>query len=190
MKKYEGWNVYDYFEWLLEKIDDPVAENHTELLKDLHNIPFRWKLHRDEFRAYDGINLRPMYMKEKGITDNGYIFTEYRDTECSMLEMMIALAEYFSYDVIGASYKTTAQWFWSMANNLGLLEATDYNYSPEYVRDKIRVFTDRAYAKNGEGGMFPLKHPSKDQRTVEIWYQLSEWFKENYWENERNEEFY
>lgn len=188
---YKGWNIYDYYQWLLEKINGPIAEDHTMLLRDLHNMPFKWVLHRDEFRAKDGMELRLDYMEENGLTNTAdYIFTEYKDTECSVLEMMIALAEYFSKDVVGSSYRSTAQWFWMMIKNLGLLDMTDYNYSPTLVKRHIDTFIDRTYSRNGEGGMFPLRNPSRDQRTVEIWYQLSEWFKENFWDLNGNDQFY
>ena len=34
--------------------------------------------------------------------------------------------------------------------------------------------------QDGFGGLFPLKHAKKDQRKVEIWYQLQNWLMENY----------
>ena len=38
----------------------------------------------------------------------------------------------------------------------------------------------REYSDNGHGGLFPLKNPKKDQRKVEIWYQMTEYINENY----------
>ena len=191
MSSYKGWNVYDYYQWLLEKVEDPIAENHTLLLRDLHNIPFRWSIHMDMYRAKSGINLRADYLEEAGlIGTSDYIFTEYETTECSVLEMIVALAECFSRDVIGTSYKSTAQWFWIMIGNLDLLVAVDEHYSPDYVRDRVKVFIDRAYQRNGVGGMFPLKRPSKDQRGVDIWHQISEWFRENYLDIENDRLIY
>lgn len=188
---YKGWNIYDYYQWLIAKVEDPIAENHTMLLRDLHNIPFKWSIHMDLYRAKGGVSLRADYMEEMGLTNSSdYIFTEYEDVACSVLEMAIALAECFSRDVIGTSYKSTAQWFWIMMDNLELLVATDDHYLPEYVQDRVEVFIDRTYQRNGVGGMFPLKHPSRDQRDVDLWYQLSEWFKENYWDIGNNRRIY
>ena len=43
---------------------------------------------------------------------------------------------------------------------------------------------ERRYKRSGEGGLFPLKNAAKDQRKVEIWYQLSSYLLENYVDNE------
>ncbi len=55
---------------------------------------------------------------------------------------------------------------------------------------------ERTYKRNGEGGLFPLRgpkccgdvlieegvYPLRDQRGVEIWYQMCDWMLENYME--------
>jgi hypothetical protein len=33
----------------------------------------------------------------------------------------------------------------------------------------------RTYDRRGHGGLFPLQRSNRDQRRVEIWYQLSEY---------------
>jgi len=38
----------------------------------------------------------------------------------------------------------------------------------------------RRYSKTGKGGLFPLKHPKKDQTEVEIWYQMQQYVMENF----------
>lgn len=180
---YKGWRQYGYFQWLLEKVNAPIAESHTLLLRDLHDIPFTWKVPLDVNRARDGINLRYIYLEEIGKLDDPYEDFDFTENGigCSVLEMLISLTERFATDVVGVGYKTTAEWFWILMENLDLIRCTDEHYSPDYVRQQVKIFLDRLYDSNGKGGLFPLSHSSKDQRRVEIWYQLSDWFNEKYW---------
>lgn len=171
---YKGWRVFDYYQWLIEKINCPLAEDHTLLLNELHDIPFRWSVEHDENRARDGLDLRYIYMEEKGYPVDESI-------SCSVLEMLIALAERFSKDVVGERYINTKEWFWIMMDNLDLLRCTDERFSEDYVRQQISIFLDRKYTRHGNGGMFPLNDVKGDQRKMEIWYQISQWFYENYW---------
>lgn len=187
MKKetvYRGWREFGYYEWLLEKVNSPIAEDHTLLLRDLFNTPFTWKLKRDANRAKDGCELRFEYLSDIGApsSEYEYLHLHENDIACSVLEVLIAMAERFCYDIIGKEFKPASEWFWTMLDNLDLLDACDYNYSGDYVHRQIAIFLDRKYRKDGTGGMFPLKHPDGDQRKVELWYQFSAWFNENYWE--------
>ena len=94
-----------------------------------------------------------------------------------MLEMLVALADRMSYYADG-------DWFWEMIENLGLLPYNDSNfYDDKYVGNysvsRILVtFLGRKYLKNGTGGLFPLQHTRKDQRRVELWYQMCEYLEE------------
>lgn len=180
---YRGWRQYDYFQWLLEKVNAPIAETHTLLLRDLHNIPFTWTIPMDANRARDGINLRYIYLEEIGMLDDPYEGFDFNEQgiACSVLEMLISLTDRFASEVIGIGYKTTADWFWILMENLDLLRCTDEKYDSLYVRQQVNFFMNRLYDRNGTGGLFPLKESTKDQRKVEIWYQLSDWFNEHYW---------
>lgn len=178
--QYKGWREYDYYEWLMEKIDCPKAENYTLLLRDLHNIPFTWSVPMDRNRALDGIELRQRYLDEENVSPYRYDEEELMETNCSCLEMMIAMAERFCIDVIGEQFRSTKEYFWLMVDNLQLDKATDDNYDPAYVRQQANNMIFRKYGYSGNGGMFPLSSPTKDQRNVELWYQLCEWFEERY----------
>jgi hypothetical protein len=48
------------------------------------------------------------------------------------------------------------------------------------VNQILTNLVERTYQKNGKGGLFPLKQPAKDQRRVEIWYQMAAYLNENY----------
>ena len=69
----------------------------------------------------------------------------------------------------------TGQWFWGMIVNLGLGGMYGANYDPVTVDQIISRFLDRAYDYDGKGGLFTVRAPRKDMRTVEIWYQMN-WY--------------
>ena len=66
----------------------------------------------------------------------------------------------------------TGQWFGGMIDNLGLGSMYDENFDRDYVDEKIGIFLNRDYERNGKGGLFTVKHCKYDLRTVEIWYQM------------------
>ena len=37
-----------------------------------------------------------------------------------------------------------------------------------------------SFGNDGVGGFFPLKYPKRDQKYLEIWYQLEDFVLENY----------
>ena len=58
--------------------------------------------------------------------------------------------------------------------NLGLNHCSDKRrLTYEEVNDVLDRVIWRTYRWDGHGGLFPLNEPEKDQREVEIWYQLS-----------------
>lgn len=181
---FKGWRQYGYYEWLIEQVNSQISETHTMLLDKLHNIPFTWKIRMDENRANDGMNLRYIYLEEAGIVDES-IDNEYFSSygyDCSVLEMLIALTRRFSKDVVGESFMTCADYFWVIIENLDLIRYTDKHFDEDEVDDKIYIFLNRLYNKDGEGGAFPLNETKSNQRNVEIWYQMCEWFNEKYWQ--------
>jgi hypothetical protein len=96
------------------------------------------------------------------------------EMDCSVLEMLIALAQRAAFEDGG----TIRDWFWEMLSNAGIhmAETTDKNFDKN-VASKVEFILkrvmDRRYGWNGYGGFFPLNHPKEDQRKVEIWYQLN-----------------
>lgn len=76
-------------------------------------------------------------------------------------------------------------YFWQMVKNLGLYQYDDASYGSildagEKVRMILNIFLNREYRYSGEGGLFPLADPDRDQRDVEIWYQMNAYLQENY----------
>lgn len=172
----------DYFEWLCELIHaDQGDKSWWILMKDLHNKKFYSLIPHDENRAFDGLELREDYLRELWYPKYYEI-----DGECSVLEMLIGLARRIDYETVDPytddQDDKTVYWFWEMIDNLGLLMFDDESYV-EYggmyqVNKILKNFVERRYSRNGKGGLFPLNHSGKDQRRVEIWYQMSAYLNE------------
>ena len=161
------------------------------LLRQLHTKEFHWTVPNDDNRAKDGCMLREkFYQLDDGptvtyIKDHGE--SDILEGPCSMLEMLVALADRY-YDLVIENDKVTVETcFWDMIKNLKLDIYTDESYvdlgGNLPVDDILDVLLERRYDKNGVGGLFPLNKADKDQRKVEIWYQLSAYLMENNGEN-------
>lgn len=96
-----------------------------------------------------------------------------------MLEMILGLARRASFEDDG----DTREWFWRLLENLDIARYTDmvcsrYPCNQEIERVLNRVIY-RVYEDDGHGGLFPLRYPDRDQREVELWYQLSAYLLEH-----------
>lgn len=163
-----------YFNWLCAKVtlDPRREEEYWCLLRKLHTTEFAWFLIGDDNRAEDGKELRREFLLQADIPDN----VEWRTVlGCSVLEMLIALGRRGEWLAGGHTYL----WFWRFIENLGLSTYTDPGYDDEFVSLVLEDLVWRRYQPNGEGGIFPIRNPSEDQRQVEIWYQFSEYLAEN-----------
>lgn len=165
-----------YFEWMCSLVcgeNQSKKVSYRKLMRHLHNTEFYYIIPMDGNRAEDGIDLR--YRFGKMNCYDSRMIASYLDVRpCSVLEMMIALSvrceEHIMEDPdLG---DRTGQWFWNMIVNLGLGSMTDSKYNADYVDDILHRFLEREYGRNGEGGLFSVKHPRQDMRSVDIWYQM------------------
>lgn len=163
-----------YFNWLCEQV---VTNNRTTasksfntLLATLHNNDFVWQLVGDDNRSEDGKELRVEFLLASYAPDNLRWRTGH---SCSVLEMLIALARRAEYMCEGVTAK---EWFWEFIDNLDLKDCNDASgMSPEDINEFLAPFIWRQYNADGSGGIFPLKEPLRDQRGVELWYQLCDY---------------
>lgn len=173
-----GWRLFDYFQWLLEKIDgfkEPYF-HYNLLLNELHDIKFEWSIERDENRSVDGKELRFIYMEEENIAD---IF--YKDAPCTVLEVLIGLSIRCYEDIMwGDETFKPADLFWIMIENLDLMRCDDEHFSRDYIHQQVEKWLKRGYKFNGIGGPFPLKKAHRDQRKVELWFQMCGYLNENF----------
>ena len=110
----------------------------------------------DANREEDGIDLRYRFITEVGIPKNYQEVYAYLDGPCSVLEMMIALAIRCEESIMDDPDigDRTSEWFWLMMKNLGLDYMSDRKFDRDIAEEKISIFLDRRYKRNGEGGLF------------------------------------
>lgn len=170
----------EYFEYLYQIVcgEDIIAKlSWRSLLWHLFNTPFRISyIQMDENRARDGINMRYRFGDDAQYPRN-VIYSCLGDDECSVLEMMIALAIRMEDEIMASSEfgDHTSLWFWSMIGSLGLNAMTDFEYNFDDVEFILDRFMDREYGPDGEGGLFYIPECQKDLRHIEIWYQMCEY---------------
>lgn len=165
--------INDYFEWLWNFTKCRGHSQNRKIITLLHNIEFRYSIPMDANREEDGIDLRYRFMTEVGIPKNYQEVYGYLDGPCSVLEMMIALAIRCEESIMDDPDigDRTSEWFWLMMKNLGLDYMSDRKFDRDIAEEKISIFLDRKYKRNGEGGLFVI-NGRRDLRKVEIWYQM------------------
>jgi hypothetical protein len=167
----------DYFGWLVEQTDISRSRKpknqYWQLLHQLNATPFRWHVHNDDNRNEDGKELRDEYLSIRGMHEIEDIWI---DAPASFLELLIGLSRRLYFN---ADYGIAGEWFWKMLENLDLQHFNDVQYNSDKffveseVEEALERVNERSYSYEGRGGLFPLRKPSRDQRRVELWYQLS-----------------
>ena len=167
----------EYFNWMFNLISIPNRRgyyaSHRFLLRYLHEVDFVYTMPMDANRADDGISLRYRFGSEKGYSQ-ALIASDLDVMPCSMLEMMVALASRCEEHIMDDPDvgNRTWLWFWEMIDSLGLDGMNNANFDFRYVDDILNRFVDREYDSSGKGGLFHVNDPSKDMRTLDIWYQM------------------
>lgn len=162
-----------YFNWLYAKVSNPRHRTPSltfdTLFKTLHNIEFVWLLSGDDNRAEDGKELRREFLIMGEIPDD----IEWRtQIPCSVFEMLIAFSKTADKNTGIPFY----EWFWEFLRNLNLSEANDASgVEPGEIMEVIEMFLWRNYERNGDGGLFPLREPNRDQTEIEIWDQFCDY---------------
>lgn len=166
-----------YLEWLYEQVGRQGSvrrRTHWKLLKQLYATEFEWMVPNDDNRVEDGRELRYEFVTAARLPR---VEASWMGLGCSVLEMLIALSRRLSFEAEGEP----RDWFWTLMANLDLDQYNDAEYDGfiTEIDKKLRRLVMRQYRRDGKGGLFPLNHPEKDQRDVEIWYQLSAYLIEN-----------
>jgi hypothetical protein len=165
-----------YLTWLYSQIGSVKLKNRARsywrLARKLYTIEFVWLVPNDDNRVEDGRDLRFIFLEESGMD----VDTAWMDLGCSFLEMLIGLSRRLSFEAEGEP----RDWFWHLMDTLELRECNDRaNWPDEHVEEICSRVIFRTYAPDGVGGLFPLQHPQKDQRNVELWYQMSAYLLEH-----------
>lgn len=168
-----------YLRWLIARVKGTT--NYSKVLAMMHDTRFEYVIPQDRYRESDGRNLRRMYADERGfeITDEDLSYP------ASLLEVMVSLSDTMSMNVLYDEDNPDALpylYFGEMMENCGLANYTN-SYLENLSKAQAREFVDgickkvmyRRYSRNGEGGLFPIPGCRKDQRKIELWYQMNEY---------------
>lgn len=164
----------DYFDWMYDKVRQPhETKMYTKLFEYLNNTEFTVIIPMDYNRLEDGRNLRYIFAYETGFHSSA-ISEAFSGMPCSVLEMMVALANRCEDSIMtNTNYgDRTWVWFWDMISTLGLSDMDDEHFVPLKVSHAMYRFLNRTYEPNGKGGLFEIHDGSKDMRQIEIWYQM------------------
>lgn len=167
-----------YLTWLYGKVasveEQDMSQTYWRLARLCYKKEFVWTVPHDDNRAEDGKDLRSEFYGDKRLEG---VDEAWMNMGCSMLEMFVSLARAadFEYE------KNPRVWFWEMMNNCRLSQFADNeSFSDEQVDAILEKLIWRTYQPDGRGGLFPLESPDRDQRKVEIWYQLQAYLLERY----------
>jgi len=165
-----------YLVWLCGLINSREYEERLHASKrmfdGLFEEPFFDYIPNDDNRAAEGRGLRDRYTRETAQQINRRLYMG----SCTLLEMLVALAHRYAWEVVGLDEtveENVPPSFWTMIDNLEL-NPTHKNLG------RLSIFNKREYERNGKGGLFPLHRPEHDQREIEIWYQLMAYLRENH----------
>lgn len=164
-----------YFEWLTSQIEFNSTKTYLGLLDHLHNTEFVWVVPNDDNRVYDGLDLRSEFIDGT----HGWALDEIlrlpimTGEGASVLEVLIGLSRRVAFICGGEA----PWWAWQLMGNLGLYKFSDpmTRRKTDQLNEILEALIWRTYARNGEGGFFPLNDPKEDQTKVEIWYQLNQY---------------
>lgn len=152
-----------YFNWLY-KISFGESREWYDVMLDLDEVAFHWDstIKYDENRALDGLQLRRDFLFAEGMT------RETRDIDArpvSFFEVYVGLGKKLAH-LLDRDLQA------SMAYLMSIGPFQPYFDLGQVLEAAHRVM-DRDYSYNGEGGLFPLQNPPRDQRLVELLYQLN-----------------
>lgn len=159
-----------YYEWLVGKISSTSINPYSKLLKLLFEKEYRYIFEMDSNRAVEGIEQRNIY-----ISDYNESFGDEYYINCSVLEMMVALAEKIEIEIATDDIygDRTSQWFWSMIQSLGLAPYDDKHFHAQQCIRIIDSMMEHLYLSNGLGGLFITDSPNVDMTKLDLWSQAN-----------------
>lgn len=160
-----------YFDWLCANVKLDRTANYLELFRIMHMHEFISIVELDDNRIADALELREKFAQEVRVDDLSWLYEG-----CSVFEVLIAFSEKaaFQIDIPGQ------EWFWQFITNLKLDHYNRVSRDERRIIDNIlHRFVMREYESNGDGGLFPLRRPRRDQRRVEIWYQFCDYVEDH-----------
>ena len=165
----------NYLRWLENELicEGPQAErSYFELVYQMFQTEFVWSVAMDDNRLADGLELRAEFAELHDVSRT----IMHNLGPCSFIEVLIGLARRLSF-VAGDS---SSRWAWQLLVNLQLERMWDHlsRGKSHVVATTLATVITRSYKPNGVGGFFPLAWSNRDQRKVELWYQLNAYVEE------------
>jgi hypothetical protein len=169
-----------YFNWLYDQVR-PETSTYPPLpyifvCGHMHQMVFDWRCPNDDNRAADGKELRYVFIEEQDLDASDC--KEWLSLDASIFEMIVALCLRCNFIApLGMN-----EWFGIFLNNLRLSQYANNGIAEKdeaKINRAIRKMNDRAYGPSGRGGLFPLRKPDRDQRKIELWYQMAAYMAEN-----------
>lgn len=169
-----------YLSWLYSQVAS-VKTRHKHrsfwsLFKQLHKTIFVAIVSNDENRIEDARDLRYEYLAEAEDEQGDRDWTR---SPCSMLELLIVLSRQLAFEMDDS----VESWFWHLIDVLNLEQFNDREYdehAESVIEETLERVIWRNYSHTGEGGLFPLRSPERDQRKIELWYQLNAYLLEQF----------
>lgn len=159
-------NRFDYESYFMELYRIAFGDDYEwfDVMQVLNAIEFRWdpSIKYDENRAEDGLQLRRDYLFTNGHAGDTQGID---DIPPSFFEVYVGLGKKMAH-LLDRDLQTTMIYLLS----IGPFESY---FSYEEVVSVADCVMDRNYEYDGEGGLFPLRNPPRDQRLVELLYQLN-----------------
>lgn len=169
-----------YLVWLYGQVAEikvrSRARRHWNLVRRLHETIFVAIVPHDENRVADAKDLRRAYLDEH---EEERWDRAWMRSPATMMEVLLVLAKALAFE----TDEPTRVWFWHLIDTLELRYANDSVWDA-YVEDNVDSVLERViwrqYSSDGRGGLFPLDKPVRDQRDVELWYQLNAYLLEHF----------
>jgi hypothetical protein len=149
-----------------------MDRSYFELTYVMFETEFKWSITMDDNRLADGMDIRHEFADSHDVDRR--VMDELGP--CSFIEVLLGLSRRMEFVAGG----TAPRWAWQLLMNLGLERMWDHLSRPkaQTVHEILQTVINRTYAPNGQGGFFPLAWPDRDQRQVELWYQLNSYVEE------------
>lgn len=170
-----------YFEYLLTILEDERVEVLGEVLDILSESEFKVVVERDGNRVEDVAVLRNKFLNNIDYEFSEDDIAELMSEHVSVLEILMVMSEHMHDVTFNADSELGLyHWFWTLLYHLSLDSFTNPVEDEEIwsIKNFIETFVNREYEFNGTGGLYPLNFPEKDQREVELFYQMQAWFLE------------
>jgi hypothetical protein len=171
----------DYLAWLHEELTRESKypdRTYLDLVTAMFDKEFPWDtrlpwcIPMDDNRLADGMELRAEFSVAYGIPRSDMLCLN----PCSFVEVLLGLSRRLSFVAGGSAHR----WAWQLVENLELHRMWDRlsRSKMHRVGRILDTVIQRQYGPDGSGGFFPLAWAERDQREVELWYQLNAYVEE------------